>query len=391
MQQQLINHSPDLLKLKEDGLHLEEKGGFLLVYHIPYVNSRKEVAFGTLVTELTLAGDKTAKPGTHVAYFSGDHPHNKDGTIIKAIQHSSETKKLAEGVIINHSFSNKPLAGYSDYYEKITTYIAVISSQAKAIDDTATEKIFAVVESEGEDSVFNYVDSNSSRAEINGVSKKLKGQKIAIIGLGGTGSYILDLVGKTPVGEIHMFDGDIYLQHNAFRSPGAPSIDKLRERVKKTDYFREIYSRMHKNILSHSYNICSDNLNELVAMDFVFICVDNGESKESIINFLLLHNKPFVDVGIGVHNVDDSLMGHVRVTACTGSKKDHLQQRINFKDGGKNDYKTNIQIAELNALNATLAVIKWKKLCNFYQDFSNEFHTLYSINDGKLFNEDYSS
>jgi hypothetical protein len=32
------------------------------------------------------------------------------------------------------------------------------------------------------------------------------------------------------------------------------------------------------------------------------------------------------------------------------------------------DYDGNIQIAELNSLNAALAVIKWKKLCGFYND-----------------------
>jgi hypothetical protein len=37
-------------------------------------------------------------------------------------------------------------------------------------------------------------------------------------GLGGTGSYILDLVSKTPVNEILLFDSDDFLQHNAFRS-----------------------------------------------------------------------------------------------------------------------------------------------------------------------------
>ena len=47
------------------------------------------------------------------------------------------------------------------------------------------------------------------------------------MGLGGTGSYVLDLVAKTPVWEIHLFDGDAFLQHNAFRSPGAPSLDEL--------------------------------------------------------------------------------------------------------------------------------------------------------------------
>jgi tRNA A37 threonylcarbamoyladenosine dehydratase len=38
------------------------------------------------------------------------------------------------------------------------------------------------------------------------VTAKLEGKKIAIVGVGCTGSYILDLVAKTPVSEIHMYD-----------------------------------------------------------------------------------------------------------------------------------------------------------------------------------------
>ena len=40
-------------------------------------------------------------------------------------------------------------------------------------------------------------------------------------------------------------------------------------------------------------------------------------------------------------------------------------------------YSHNIQIAELNALNAALAVIKWKKLAGFYVDLEGEHFTVY--------------
>lgn len=67
------------------------------------------------------------------------------------------------------------------------------------------------------ETVFQYIDTNSSRANIEMINMKLERQKIAIIGLGGTGAYILDMVAKTPVKEIHLFDGDSFDQHNAFR------------------------------------------------------------------------------------------------------------------------------------------------------------------------------
>ena len=45
----------------------------------------------------------------------------------------------------------------------------------------------------------------------------------------------------------------------------------------------------------------------------------------------------------------------------------------------ENEYDKNIQIADLNALNATLAVIKWKKLFGFYADHEHEHFSTYTI------------
>ncbi|MFR7634026.1 MAG: DUF6791 domain-containing protein, partial [Streptococcus salivarius] len=43
MSQQLINHSPDLKRLRDEGYEIEVHGGHLLVHHIPYVRSNKEI------------------------------------------------------------------------------------------------------------------------------------------------------------------------------------------------------------------------------------------------------------------------------------------------------------------------------------------------------------
>jgi uncharacterized Zn ribbon protein len=79
MSRQLISRSVDLQRLREEGYDLEIRAGFLLVKDVPYVNSKKEVKQGTLVSKLTLADDVTAKPDNHVAYFEGEHPCRQDG------------------------------------------------------------------------------------------------------------------------------------------------------------------------------------------------------------------------------------------------------------------------------------------------------------------------
>lgn len=393
MSQQLINHSPDLKQLRDEGYEIEVKGGYLLVHNIPYLNSAKEIKYGTLVSELTLSNNiTTTRPNNHVIYFIGDFPCNKDGSIITAIQHSSQNQKLHESITVNHSFSNKPPTGYQNYYAKVTRYADIISAPAKSVDSSVTEKTFKVIPDEDNESVFNYLDTNTSRANINIINSKFNNQKIAIIGLGGTGAYILDLVSKTPVQEIHLFDGDLFLQHNAFRSPGAASNEQLALKMLKVKYYEEMYSKMHRGIKSHAYYINETSVKDLDGINFVFICVDKNTIRSSIIKYLLNTGISFIDVGLGVNVVDEFLIGTVRLTIGTAVKNDHLEKRISSSDANDDhEYSTNIQIADLNSLNAALAVIKWKKMVGFYQDLEMEHHSTYSINVAQLINEDLTT
>lgn len=390
MLQQQINRSADLKRLRDEGYEIQVKGGYLIVHHIPYVNSRREVKFGKLISTLCLNGDVTIRPDTHVISFMGEYPCNNDGTIITAIQHSGEMKQqLFDQIVINFSFSNKPPNGYNDYYEKVVRYTEIISAPAKSIDNSVTAKTFKVIVENEDESLFNYLDSNSSRGNIYQLNSKFKGQRVGIIGLGGTGSYILDLVAKTPVKEILLFDGDEFLQHNAFRSPGAPGIDLLNKRIKKVDYFAAIYSQMHKRIKPFGDYITESNIDILSNLSCVFLCIDSNSARSMIITKLRQFGITFIDTGLGVIRVDDSLIGTVRMTLGTSSKYDHLSNRIGSVEHEDHEYATNIQIADLNALNALMAVIKWKKLCGFYQDLKQEHNTTYTINTSQLINEDF--
>lgn len=389
MSQQLINHSPDLKRLRDEGYEVEIRGGHLLVHHIPYVDQNKQIQYGSLVSTLTLTGaGQAGAPDTHVISFIGENPCEIEGTVISAIQHSNVATPLNDQITVNRSFSNKPPGGYPNYYEKVKRYADIISAPAKFLDDSVTEKTFKVIPDRDNETVFQYIDTNSSRAQIELINSKLAGAKIAIIGLGGTGAYLLDMIAKTPVREIHIFDGDNFDQHNAFRSPGAATLSDLGENPRKAEYYHRLYSNMHRFIYPHDYYIRSENLMELKEMNYVFVCVDKNPVRKMITDFLVSREVPFSDVGLGVNVVDDKLMGMVRVTSAANGKSDHLPLRIFSEDSTDNDYTTNIQIAELNALNAALAVIKWKKLSGFYVDLENEHHCTYSIGVSKIINED---
>lgn len=383
-----INHNPDLTKLWDEGYNLEVTAeGYLLVKDIPYVNDQRVVRRnGVLVTLLSLNMDKTIKPTSHEAFFIGDQPCNSNGTPIKIV--IGARKQLTSSLIVDYHLSAKD--DYLDYYEKVTRYISIITNHAEAINEFVTAKTFMFIEQDTElRSVFNYIDTNSSRAEISPISEKLSGQKICIIGLGGTGSYILDFVAKTPVEEIHLFDSDNFLQHNAFRAPGAIRKERFNEHLKKVEYFSDIYSAMHRNIVTHAYDITNQNVTELQSFGFVFISMDSGPQKGDIISYLENLKIPFIDCGLGMENINNSLRCQLRITSSSTLKNDHVRKYVSLSKSGDDLYDKNIQVADLNCLNAIMAIIKWKKMYGFYHDLDKEHHCTYVSYTNEFTNSEF--
>ncbi|MNV41686.1 hypothetical protein D3C71_1333280 [compost metagenome] len=189
--------------------------------------------------------------------------------------------------------------------------------------------------------------------------------------------------------EIHIYDGDVFLQHNAFRAPGAASGADLEEKLLKVDYFARQYGRMRRGITPHREFFAETHLDDLDSMDFVFLAMEAGDVKRLAVERLAARGIPFIDVGMGVYLKNDRLGGTLRVTTGTSAKIDHLSERMPFSDGGvKNEYDKNIQIAELNAMNAALAVIRFKKVFDVYADQSGEHYSTFSIGRNETNNED---
>lgn len=390
MSQRLISRNPELKQLRDEGYDISIIGGYLVIGHVPYVTPQRTVAYGTLACSLALAGDLVTRPADHTMRFAGDLPCTSDGARFEKIINDERDEVVAPGLTMNYSFSCKPPSGqYANYYQKVTTYVAILGSQAHMVTPSATAQAFLPVRSdETEDSVFHYLDTASSRAGINAANEKLRGHRVAIVGLGGTGSYILDLVAKTWVREIHIYDDDLLHQHNAFRLPGALSLEDLENATTKVAYLHAVYSKLRTGVTPHAYRVDEDNVNELADMDFVFLALTDGAVKKIIVDALEAHGVSFIDCGMGVYEVDGSLAGQVRVTTSTPAHRASARTRIPFVDGEQDEYSQNIQTAELNAINATFAVIKWKKLVGYYNDLDDEHNTVYVLDGNQVINED---
>lgn len=387
MSQKLLNLNYVLQKFVNAGFSITIKTPYLILNEIPYISSDHTIKYGKIVSQLNLSGNLVTKPSTHVVYFSGDFPCDQHGLEINQLRHQSMNQTIVD-TTINYSFSNRNENSYNDEYEKIINYVNVITGPVHIINKDITPYIHRppVVEEDDENYVFNFYDTNSTRGNFTHINNKLSSLKVGIIGLGGTGSYILDLIAKTPVKSIYLFDDDKFNSHNAFRAPGTPNQEQLSSNQYKVEYFREIYSRMHRFIHATPQKISKDNLVLLDNIDFAFISIDTSEEKREIIDHLVSKNIPFIDSGIGVSVIDDNLTGTLRNTFVNNRVDDRWKGMISFAENNQ-QYDSNIQIAEINSLAAALAVIKWKKYYGFYQDNCKTNYEFYVVQDEILINE----
>jgi hypothetical protein len=144
---------------------------------------------------------------------------------------------------------------------------------------------------------------------------------------------------------------------------------------------------MHRFIFPNRVMISEANTHLLDGITFAFICMDAGDGKRVVVEKLEQLDIPFIDVGMGLELVDGTLGGILRVTTSVPGQREHFRERVSFAADGVNDvYASNIQVADLNMLNAALAVIKWKKLRGFYRDLEGELHCSYTTDGNMLLN-----
>lgn len=383
----LVRSSPDLARLVQDGFAVRIVNGFLVVDDIPFVDAAAQIQRGSLLCPLDLSGATTAPPSTHVMCFVGGVPFDKNGQTIDGLVNDGVEKWAATPELTaSCGFSQKPDGGYTDFYEKVTYYAAMIIGHAQAIDPGASPYTYKPVQTDEDDGVFLYVDTFSSRAGITELNRLLALEKIVIVGLGGTGAHLLDALAKTPALTIHLYDGDFFHTHNAFRAPGAASIEDVSANTRKVDYYTARYSVMRRGIVPHPVYVTAENVTELLDASFVFLAMDTSPDKRAIVDGLTAKGIPFIDTGIGLSKDPGGINGQLRVTTSTPGRSDHIAKNglISYFAGEDAEYDTNLQVDELNAITANIAVIRYKKLFGFYADAEDERHTVYAVDSGDL-------
>lgn len=375
MQENPIALNPDLQRLVDDGFHVSLEGQHLVIHRVPYVTKDRIVAYCSLISTYNEHEVATGQITDHTVFVVGEMPHRNDGVSLELAMVANASKQIIAGrsVACQLSYKTEPLSVMlANYHSKMTHYIRKLGSYVEAIDTSANVRGVGSFTARPVPSVFHFPNGSSARAGLEAYEQKLELQKVAIVGLGGTGSFLLDGLAKTPVKEIHLFDHDILEPHNAFRFPGALPMDIVFGRRKKTDVLAEIYGQFRSGVNSHPERITETNLHEVEHCQFVFIAVDHGPSRGLIARYLVARGIPFIDVGIGVDKRTDALKLHARarVTLITPSTA-HLIETLPVADDTNEAVYGNIQLSELNSLNANLALIRYKQHLQFFTDEVN--------------------
>lgn len=223
-----------------------------------------------------------------------------------------------------------------------------------------------------------YRDTNTTRAGLTALNNVFRGHTIAIVGVGGTGSYILDQIAKTWVDRIILLDGDEFENHNAFRAPGAAALETLQTRPNKAQHFAAEYSHMHTGITAHPESLRADNLHLIEDATFVFLAAADGQERPQIMAWLRERGIPFIDVGLGLSQAETRLTGLLKTTAYLPGNGLVPPTRP-ATPPGEDDYSSNIQVADLNALNALMAVIAWKRYLGYYASHAPASEIVYKL------------
>jgi predicted ThiF/HesA family dinucleotide-utilizing enzyme len=370
----LAKANPFVQDLHELGFDADFVGGYFVLYALPYLDQAGALQHGDLFTPVNLGAQGVIEPGgTHQVWWRGGRPHGPGGVEL-GVSANPAPVQIVPDVTTDLAFSLKllnehhQLREYVSFQEKIETYLDVIVRPAVTAHPGATPLRGIERRAREQGSPLRLPDTMSANYGVNDIADRLRGKRVAIIGLGGTGSCILDFIVRTHLDAITLFDGDKVHVHTLFRIPGVLGRGVIGK--PKVEVLAQHYDAWHAGISPVPERITADNVERLRGFDFVFVSVDDGPSRRLIVDWLSREGISFVDCGMGLNrSFGNALNGVVRITGVDRAAYERTVDTpclptVNPADA---EYRKQAQIIELNALNACLAVVRFKQHFGLYE------------------------
>ena len=186
--------------------------------------------------------------------------------------------------------------------------------------------------------------------------------------------------------EIHVFDDDYMDWHNFMRAPGAPTDEEIEVRRqgchRKVDYYYPKYASLREGIHMHSTRVNGKStLDEFLSdhpIDFAFVCIDQlteGDSpRQDAVYCALSDSKvPFIDSGVSILVENSAATGSVTTGFYDAGSVEWKDAIPNSKVEGDVPGYHDVQLPEVNALAASLAVMEWRRRTGQYVSKSASF------------------
>lgn len=363
----------DLLRqdTKRRGWTLEVRPNRLSVGGVPYrkkdgVADKCQIIVETQNDGLTMKAPEHSGGAGHAVKLSGVEGGRAYQTTGEPVGNVLWTDNENECVI-----SIKRDGGeYLNAWHALTVYTSRVAGEVGAEEREQIESVFRF-EVDGEDARDMKIWRNRAR-----------GQEIGIVGLGGVGLWILDMMCKTDVRTIGIWDGDRIEGRNLIRAPGWASQEAIGKN--KAEYFGEQYGKMRKGISVHGQHWHPDRSeNSFEGLDFVFVAVDKSKTRTALCENLEDMRIPFVDVGMGIERRNEGVRGSCQVF-FSGEDSGRWRIGIPTVEGvGEEEYHE-LQLADLGALNAALAVGIWRRHIGQYEAEERDWLIRYRIENNDL-------
>ena len=366
------NHEAQLADVLQAGFDCCVEDDTLTVEPIPYRLSGGGIGHGSLICHLNRNGGDIAPPADHTAAWIGDEvPHRRDGRPMDRLIIDQSRNTWSNGETSVCVMSRRGPKPYPNYGQKMLTYARLIAREAVADWRASSPGVISVKD------VNHLVDHETglNRARVGHLNALLAKENVAVIGAGGTGAHIVDLVSKSNVRQIDIYDPDHVSAHTQLRWPGIVERRIVEGKTNKAEYLAALYARRtNRNIQGHPFAIGKDNLTYLNGKTMVFVAIDKGPARREILTSLADMGLNFIDCGIDLQGNDGPLTASLRIIRCQAEQSAEKRSELAMlAPGGANAadddlYAQNIQTGEMNSLNAALAVIAWKQGIGFYRD-----------------------
>ena len=366
------NHETELAEVLQAGFDCCVEDDILTVGPIPYRLSDGGIGHGSLICHLNRNGEDIAPPSDHTAAWIGDEvPHLQAGGPMDRLIIDQSRNSWSNGATSVCIMSRRRPEPYPNYGQKMLTYARLIAREAVTAWRESSPGVVEVKD------VSQLVDHETglNRARVGHFNALLARENVAVIGAGGTGAHIVDLVSKTNVRQVDIYDPDYVSTHTQLRWPGIVERRVVEEKMNKAEYLAALYARRtNRNIQGHPFAIGKDNLTYLNGKTMIFVAIDKGPARREILVGLADMGLNFIDCGIDLQGNDGPLTASLRIIRCQAEQSAEKRLELAMLAPGDANaadddlYAQNIQTGEMNSLNAALAVIAWKQGIEFYRD-----------------------